>query len=162
MILDHLDHRASYARLGRRISQAMDFLRDPATLKLEPPALGPENRLRMMIDGDDVFALVQRYRTKPPVDAFWEAHRKYIDVQCVIEGVERMGCVNLDAMRVVKAHDADQDFAVLEPVNPHAANFIKVQAGSFAIFFPHDVHMPGLIAGVQPIEVKKIVVKVRV
>ena len=36
------------------------------------------------IDGRDLFAIVQSYTTKPESEAFWEAHRKYVDVQHVI------------------------------------------------------------------------------
>ena len=40
------------------------------------------------------------------------------------------------------------------------AQFCRVEAGSFTVFLPHDIHMPNLqIDG--PAEVKKVVIKVR-
>ena len=48
-------------------------------------------------------------------------------------------------------------------INPSHASFpLLVAAGTFAIFFPHDAHMPGLCVDGAPVDVKKIVMKVRV
>ncbi len=43
------------------------------------------------LDGDDLFALVQEYTTRAADECVWEAHRRYIDVQFVVTGAERMG-----------------------------------------------------------------------
>jgi YhcH/YjgK/YiaL family protein len=162
MILDRLEHSRLYAHLGDRIAAALAFLRHPETAAIEPPALGTENSLRIEICGSDVFALVQRYHTKSHDQAFWEAHRKYIDVQCVIEGAEAMGFAPLETMRIAQPYDDAKDFMKLTPRDSDALNFISVSAGSFAIFMPHDAHMPGLAIDGASREVKKIVVKVRV
>lgn len=125
--------------------------------------MGSENSLRVEIIGDDVFALVQRYTTKPPSEAFWEAHRTYIDVQCVIEGEEMMSHAPLHMMEVFQPYDETKDFAKLIPTaNSPEPNWLRVSAGMFAVFFPHDAHMPGLAVDDTPHVVKKIVVKVRV
>lgn len=162
MVFDSLEHFECYKSLGDRIATALKFLRDPETASLEPPGFGTDHSLRHEIDGDNVFALVQRYRTKSPTDAFWEAHRLHIDVQCVIEGAEMMGCLPLNQSRVVRAYDSARDFTQLEPLPSKSPAFLSVRAGMFAIFFPHDVHMPGLSVDESPSDVKKIVVKVRV
>src|SRR6185295_14577434 len=79
MILDTLDNAVPYRGLGQRLNAAMQFLLRPETAELEPLALGSENSRRVEVDGDRIFALIQRYRTRPPAETFWEAHRKYID-----------------------------------------------------------------------------------
>ena len=38
---------------------------------------------------------------------------------------------------------------------------VEMRAGNFAILFPHDARMPGLIHG-RPERVRKVVVKVRI
>lgn len=164
MILDSLANAPAYFALGDRITTALEFLLDPKTSLLEPPAIGTENSLRLPIDGDVVFALIQRYRTKTVAKSFWEAHRKYIDVQCVIQGAELMGHARLSAMRVVQDYDAERDFMKLAPRNEgseDASAFVRVKANMFTIFMPHDAHMPGLMVNDAPAMVKKIVVKVR-
>lgn len=160
MILDRLANRAMYQGLHGGIVRALEFLASPQALALEPAAPGGEST-RFDIEGDDIFALVQRYRTKSPSHTFWEAHRKYIDVQFVAEGAEMMGWLPLDSTGIVQAYDEARDFVMLEPCAEHQASFMHVARGMFAIFHPHDAHMPGLALNGVEAAVKKIVVKVR-
>ena len=39
----------------------------------------------------DIVAIVDHYITRPAEDRPWEAHRAYIDVQCVVDGEEAVG-----------------------------------------------------------------------
>lgn len=118
---------------------------DPGTL-----ALG-----RRDIAGEQIFALVQEYTSKRWDEGFWEAHRKYLDVQYVVAGVERMGYAPVQALRTVEENH-EKDFLKLE-----GGSFFLLPAGSFAILMPQDAHMPGM-AVEQPQPVKKVVVKVQV
>ena len=109
------------------------------------------------MDGENVFALVLHLETKPKKGAFWEAHRRYIDVQYLFEGAERMGRADLRALKPCAEYDAENDFLKLKG----KGDFFTVPAGTFAVFWPHDAHMPGL--AVQELKpVKKAVVKVLV
>lgn len=163
MILDTLAHAPLYFTLGARLELALRFLSKPQTLDLEPTEFGSADSLRLSIQGNDIFALIQRYNTKLPAAAFWEAHRQYIDVQYVAEGVEVMGWSLLDDMRVTHEYDQEKDFAILEPrKGSQSINYLRVPAGSFVIFMPHDAHMPSLAADGVVAGVKKIVVKIRV
>ena len=169
MILDSLVNAPRYAALSPRISRALEFLAKPDTARLEPKQAGSQNSLIKPIVGDEIFALVQRYKPKLRRETFWEAHRNYIDVQCIFEGAEMMGWAPLEMMGVKQPYDAERDYAVLEPIfgggnglgGPE--QFFTVRRGMFAIFFPTDAHMPGLAPDdTLADEVKKIVVKVRV
>ena len=53
------------------------------------------------MEGDRIFALVQRYTTKPRTEGRWEAHRRHIDLQLVVRGAERIGYVSIDDRRQV-------------------------------------------------------------
>jgi biofilm protein TabA len=165
VILDSLANAPRYAALGKGIARAFEFLAKPETARLEPRQSGAANSLMKPIVGDDVFALVQRYQPKLRSEAFWEAHRTYIDVQCVIAGAEIMGWSPLESMGVQQAYDAGRDYIVLESQrggDETSEQFFTVRAGMFAIFFPTDAHMPGIALESNPNgEVKKIVVKVR-
>lgn len=79
--------------------------------------------------------------------------------QDVARGAERMGWVNLAEVRVSEPHDAERDVAFFSGT----ASFIRVPAGSFAIFGPEDVHMPGVAPDDENASgvVRKIVVKVK-
>ena len=79
-MLDRIEKAMRYRSVGARVSAVLNYVRrtDFATV--------PE--VRHELDGDRLFAIVQRYRTRLPQEARWEAHRKYVDVQCVVEGVK--------------------------------------------------------------------------
>jgi len=108
------------------------------------------------IDGDRVFAMIQEYNTKPRTQGFWESHRKYIDIQYVVSGVEHMGFANLEQLTNGN-YDADKDLIMHEG----SGSFVLLPAGMFTLLFPNDVHMPQ-IAVDNPHPVKKVVVKVAV
>ena len=148
MILDSLDRAATYSGLGDRIARALKFLQENDCVKL------PAGKLP--IDGDNVYALVQDYQSKPRSEGVWEAHRRHIDVQFVAAGIEEMGYAPLASLTTRTPYDETKDF---ELVNG-PGNFVTVPAGHFTIFFPQDGHIPGLAAEGQPAAVRKVVVKV--
>jgi hypothetical protein len=41
---------------------------------------------------------VQSYTTKPENETIWESHRRYIDVQYVVRGSERMGWLPIERL----------------------------------------------------------------
>jgi len=153
MILDRLENAAIYRSLGARIVLALDYLG-------RTDFAGMPNG-RYELDGDRVFALVQRYRPKSPTEARWEAHRQYVDVQYVAEGVERMGYAPLgDGLPVPPGYDAEKDVIFFDV----QGDLFTLRAGGFAIFHPSDVHSPGVATdpSAAAAEVCKVVVKCRV
>jgi len=108
------------------------------------------------IDGENVYATVTEAPTKDFDKTNWESHRKYIDLQCVITGVERMGKAPVAKATVTKPYDEQKDLA------NYSAEGVQydVPAGSFMIFFPGDAHRPNITPGGN-LPVKKIVIKVR-
>lgn len=147
MIFDTLDHSTHYGELGIRLRTALKFLHDTDLSAL------PVGRIE--IDGDHLYALVQEYTTKPADQGNWEAHRRYIDIQYVQQGQERMGFANLAAMSLGD-YVPEKDFLPMSG----KGNFVDVFAGAFVIFFPQDGHMPGLcVDAAEP--VRKIVLKVQ-
>jgi YhcH/YjgK/YiaL family protein len=149
MIADTLNNASQYMNLSHGIAAALNFLK---TQDLKNLSLG-----RHDIDGDNCFALVQVYDTKPTNQGKWEAHRKYLDVQFVVDGAERMGYAPVTTLAITNEYDPSLDVAFFQG----EGDFLTIQAGSFAIFAPQDAHMPQM-AVCQPQSVRKIVVKVRV
>jgi biofilm protein TabA len=152
MILDRIEHAAMYRGLEPILREALDYLSSTDFSQV------PEGR--HVLDGERLFALVQRYQTKAVSDALWEAHRRYIDVQYVVAGDEQIGYAPLvDGLTVTKPYDTQKDVIFF---NVRGDRF-ELSAGTFAIFTPHDVHAPGLVSGVsqQGAEVRKVVVKCR-
>jgi biofilm protein TabA len=153
MILDVLANAPLYAGLPAGLVRALNWLAATDTLALP---LG-----KTVIDGERLFALVQEYTPKAESLGKFEAHQRYWDVQYVARGVERMGWNTLARMAVSEPHSLDRDVAFFQG----QGNFFLAPAGTFAIFGPSDVHMPGvaLEAAGSPADalVRKIVVKVQ-
>ncbi|MCX5791774.1 MAG: YhcH/YjgK/YiaL family protein [Elusimicrobia bacterium] len=134
------------------IAKALAFLRREDILSL------PDGKYE--IDGERVFALVQRYATAAAGAPKFEAHRKYIDVQFIAAGAETIGWAPLDRMKVTEAYDAGKDLC-FGSVAAGEWSPVVLRAGQLAILYPEDAHAPKLAAGV-PGAVMKVVVKVAV
>lgn len=147
MILDELTHAEQYFGIGARFERGLRWLTDN-----DLPAMPVE---RYDIAGDNVFAMVQEYDTKPMADGFWEAHREYADIQLVVSGNEHMGYAPTGSMQVGE-YDASRDFLPMEG----NGLFVPMTAGQFMILWPQDAHMPQMAID-QPAPVKKVVVKVK-
>lgn len=148
MIIDRMKNALMYLGVNKRLAPAFHYLQNTDLAKIEPG--------RYEIEGTHVFALVQRYETKPREKGRWEAHRRYIDIQYVLEGEELFGYSNLENCQAGE-YDEAKDFLSLAG----EGDFFVVCAGTFVILGPQDAHMPG-IAVSSPQPVKKVVVKVSV
>jgi YhcH/YjgK/YiaL family protein len=148
MVIDQLKNAHHYYKLGEGIAAALRYLQNTDPTKVEPG--------RYVLDGDQLYAMVQQYDTKPKAQGFWEAHRKYIDVQYVAQGAEHMGFAHLSQLRP-QPYDEEKDFLKLEG----EGEFVLMRAGTFVILGPEDAHMPGMAVD-QPRPVRKVVVKVRI
>jgi biofilm protein TabA len=113
---------------------------------------------RTEIEGSDVYVSISKGTTKDPEQARLEAHRKYIDVQYVVSGQERMGFLpSVRGLTVSQVYDETKDVEFFE--TPKDLEALTVRAGSFAVFFPGQPHKPGCHLD-GPHEVLKAVVKV--
>ncbi len=146
MILDRLTDAEQYRSIAPRLWQGLEFLRSQPLTELE---LG-----RHEIDGDQIYALVQEYTTKLAGDCKYEAHRKYCDIQTLASGSERIGWGHIAQMQEQIIYSEDKDVAFFDG----QGDLFTLTPGAFAVFFPHDVHMP-CVQAVTPAVVKKIVVK---
>ncbi|PKO03189.1 MAG: YhcH/YjgK/YiaL family protein [Chloroflexi bacterium HGW-Chloroflexi-5] len=145
MIYDMLSNSNLYAGITPRLKTAFDYLTYTDLVAL------PVGRINL--DGDQVYVLVQEYLTKRPDQGFWESHRRYMDVQYIQSGCERIDYALLNTM-TLGDYAQDRDFQAMTGIGSP----LTLSAGSFAVFFPQDAHMPGLACGMQ-LQVKKVVVK---
>jgi YhcH/YjgK/YiaL family protein len=149
MIIDKLSNNHLYSGLSERINKAFTYLKETDFSEME---LG-----KYEIDGDNIFALVNEYHTKDESEGKLEAHKKYIDVQFVTKGSELMGYAPLENQKVIDEYNEQNDITFFSGEK----SFVKVDERMFAIFFPTDVHLPG-IKVIEKSFVKKIVIKVKV
>jgi biofilm protein TabA len=150
MVHDYISNASIYAFPNPLLQKGLDFLRssDAASMQVG----------RIDLVGDQLFAMMQEYPTRPEKECFWEAHRKYIDIQFICNGVEDIGYAPLAGLKVIEPYDAAKDFVKLAG----EGSVLRMPAGMFAIFFPHDGHKPCMAVGGVVAPVRKIVVKVAV
>ena len=85
-----------------------------------------------------------------------EAHRKYIDIQVCLQGVDNIGWKPYeDCKTVSKEYCSEND---IEFFKDDKDAYCSIRNGQFAIFFPEDAHAP-VIADER---LHKVIVKVAV
>lgn len=148
MILDTLANADRYSALHPRFAHAFEFLRGTDLLALAPG--------RYEVQGEQIFVIIENRPGRTRAEAKLECHRRCIDIQLVLEGVDEMGWM-LRAQCVDPAtdYDAVRDIRFF---NDAPAGWIAVPAGAFCIFFPEDAHAPLVSSGA----IRKAVVKVAV
>lgn len=149
MIFDRLANQHLY-HLGDAWREAFDFLR-----AADPALADGKHHLR----GDELFAIVMGYQTQSSATSELEAHRRYLDIQMLLSGREKVLCHFVPDLAVLKAYDSATDFELYQipPIAP--AHFI-LSPGNFLALFTHDAHMPCLTLDHGPEPVRKVVVKV--
>ena len=88
----------------------------------------------------EIYAIVQTCQPKSKDEQFLEKHRKYVDLQLVISGKEKIGWKFFDkSFKILKKYNTKNDisFYLNKP-----DTFINLKKGEFTIFFPEDTHAP--------------------
>lgn len=149
MIIDKLSNSKQYYNLGLRIEKGFKYLQNTDLEKLK---LG-----RYDIDGNNIFAVVSQYETKEPDKSLLEAHKKYIDIQYIVSGEEKMGYCPTNGLETAVEYDENKDIIFFNG----QSDLITVGKGMFALFLPEDAHMPNIKA-LNKVIVKKVLIKVLV
>ena len=132
MILSTLSESGRYAALHPLFPRAFEFIRDTDLLVLAPG--------RYPIVGEQLFVIVENVAGRTREAAKLECHRKYIDIQLVLEGVDEMGWKALaDCVDPVSDYSAEKDIRFFHDA---PAAWIATPPGAFCIFFPEDAHAP--------------------
>ena len=111
---------------------------------------------RYPIDSNFVYATVTEDPSKDFDKTSWESHRRYVDLQYVIDGEEKIGVFPVVKAQLIKPYDEGRDVANYAADGPLQSATPVV----FFLFFPTDAHRPNITPGGNKV-VKKIVVKVR-
>jgi biofilm protein TabA len=149
MIYDTLEHTENYSQKDSPIYKALCHAQSFDTSK-------PDGRYE--IEGDSLYALVSSYGTSPAEDRRFEAHRKYIDVQVLLEGEEKIQTSFASDLKPLEEYFEPKDIIFLQPPPDFAS--LVMRPGYFAVVFPHEVHRPNCNLHGKSY-VRKIVLKVR-
>ena len=148
MIFDTLANADRYAALHPRFPRAFEFLRGTDLKALAPG--------RYPIDGENLIAIVEAVAGRSRDAAKLECHRKYIDIQLVLDGTDEMGWKPLgDCHEPLAEFNAEKDIQFFRDT---PASWITTPPGAYCIFFPEDAHAPLVGTG----EIRKVIVKIAV
>lgn len=149
MIYDNIKNIERYFTLGEKFQKALEYLTSTDFSNLDNG--------EYEIDGKNIYAIVNEYQTKPLSAGKWESHRKYIDIQFIVSGTEKIGFTESKKTIVLTEYDEEKDVTI----HKGEGQFINVEENHFVIFFNEEIHMPSLAVNI-PKQVKKVVVKVAV
>lgn len=95
---------------------------------------------RVELDGERLFINHVEQALVPADKQLLEAHRRYIDIHVVLEGVEQIGWKPLEAVTLEKQpYDEAADCALYAD---RPTSWATLHPGQFAIVFPEDPHAP--------------------
>ncbi len=147
MILDILSNAERYLTMHPDFGKAFDFLEREDLAEL------PEGKHE--IEGERLFVSISKGMGRKKEDANLEIHRKYIDIQLVLSGSDKMGWKALSACKQPSTeYNAEKDIRFYKD---EPQTWVKVEERSFTIFFPEDAHLPLISDGI----IHKVVVKVK-
>jgi biofilm protein TabA len=150
---------APHARFAAAFNYVADALRSGSDAHRRILALASGVTERIDLAGG-AFALEQVYEARLRPEGFFESHRRYIDVQVIVQGIEAMEVAEISRLTITQPYREERDVAKYADVNE--ASRLIMRAGDVAVFFPDDGHMPSLRLEGHPILVRKTVVKVPV
>jgi len=152
MIFDSLKNSNMYYGLHKNFEKAFDFIK-----RVENENL-PAGKYE--IDGTEVYAIVQEYDSKNPADFQFEGHKKYIDIQYILSGTEVIEVLNIKNATAVTDYIPEREVQFYEGDESSIKRIME--PGEYGIFYPDDIHKPGLMNGDKPEPIRKVLVKVMV
>lgn len=158
MVYDKIDNIEIYKGLSEDIYEALKFLQNAT----------PSTPTGVIQLNPRVKAIVSEYETKAVNENGYEAHKRYIDIQALLEGEEMIACQPIEWLQETKPYSEDCDAAFYAADTPplpssliHHPSYLTLRPGFFAILYSQDGHMPQLSV-TTPTKVKKVVIKVAV
>ena len=145
------------AVLPAPLQNAIRFLKDTDLAAHEP------GRFDLELGGVPMILQVLDLATAPRESLRPEIHRKNIDVQFLAAGgPEQAGYYSDDGTGQVDEDllDTPRDILFYKNQPSAAEGSIQMTVGTYAVYFPWDVHIPAIQTGPAPAPIRKIVIKV--
>ena len=146
MIIDKIENINNYSEIPR---EAADFIK----------ALSSANLAGHYDICDGMYANIDEYVPKIIDNCRFEAHKKYIDIQLLLEGVERLDYMAVENLKISEAYNEERDIMFFEN-SKELPDSVILKSGKFALIYPHEAHKPQILIDNKPTKVKKVVVKI--
>ena len=111
------------------------------------------------IEGQEIYAKIFETQTACSEERIPETHGEFIDIQYLIEGKEIIGFVRNSGEQQVSENLLETKDNIF--YESHLIDEIQLimTPGTFAVFFPNDIHRPACSSG-ENLKIRKAVVKV--
>jgi biofilm protein TabA len=148
MIVDTIANAGRYRGIAPLLDRGLEEMGRLAHATL------PDGRHELA--GSKLSAVFSSYDTGDPDDKPFEAHRRFIDIQVVLQGRETLYWAPLQSLGPRGEYSEANDAAFFSG-KPGMA--VPLEPGWFTVLFPQDAHKPGCLMGI-PSPVRKLVIKV--
>lgn len=132
MIYDKRANLDMYGNISQNLRTAVEFIKN---VDLE---LMSEKEFQII--DNRIYGFIRIFEGKAHDAVFYEAHKKFIDIQYIIQGKETIFYANVQGMKSLQPYDGEKDIEFY--TDPQLSTRLDMQPGEFAIFFPHDAHKP--------------------
>ena len=139
------------------LASALNFLKENDLNAHEP------GKFVITLDNVPMILQVLDLETKQRSKLLPEIHRKYIDVQFLCSGgPEDAAYYSDDGSNSICENllDTQRDICYYDNNVNVREGLIHLEIGTFAVYFPWDVHVPAVAVGDTPAKIRKIVIKV--
>jgi YhcH/YjgK/YiaL family protein len=127
--------------------EALDFLK----------SIDMETECKRYDFSDDCYVNVQSVDTKPETPLM-EAHVKFVDIQCLIDGEEKIYYIEKSGLTETTPYSEKADYALYD-LDKNSTE-VTYKSGEGIVLFPNEAHTPNL-AVTEPKNNKKAVIKIR-
>jgi len=150
MIFDDIKNIGAYKEIQPKVAEFIAGLREDT----------PCGRVYLSDDGF-TYANVDEYTTKKHTDCRLEAHKKYIDIQVMLNGIEEIDFTDVEGLTVSEPYDEARDVMFFNSPDRILGKTVLC-SGKFVLLYPYEAHKPQMAYKGQPQAVKKAVVKIPV
>lgn len=148
MIFDSISNIKNYKEIDTKVA---DFILSLTDAQACGKVFLSEDKL--------TYANVEEYITKTIENCKPEAHKKYIDIQILLSGVEELDYTCTEGLKISEAYDEVRDIMFFEKTD-RVLNRVILEPGNFVLLYPHEAHQPQMAYKNSPSGVKKVVVKI--
>lgn len=126
MIVANLSNKSEYYGIHPELDKALDCLTEEFLAKVPTE--------KTLLDGENLFVTRFDLTTVPFEETFYESHKKYLDIQLLLAGQERVDIAHPDHL-TLKEHKDD-----FYGYTGNADQSVILRPGNFLIVFPGDAH----------------------
>ncbi|WP_392560466.1 YhcH/YjgK/YiaL family protein [Orbus mooreae] len=153
MIIGNIEHLDLTPYLPKKIKDAIEYVKDNVNSNT------PVGKYE--IDGENIFFMLSENSSRFIDTAEPEYHKRYIDVQIVLEGSEGMAVSTLPPhTEITDDRMASGDIAFVK--TPKEETLFVAHEKDFVIFYPNEVHKPLCAVDNQLAKIRKVVIKVAI